>query len=550
MKNHYPYIVKSCDKSVSHNLCYVVRDKNDPNYGGVENASQLVEVVHSLGAFCNFASSYFCEESIYYKNPELLADIENIVRFVQNVQRPNKTVDYLETNFFTPPSFEIHAYIHVYRMFKLYRTEVEEATFRVIEEGLADMAEGLYNGGFHTPNHRWVESAGLLAAYNELGWPKLKDKAMLYLAEGIDIDEFGEFTERSPGIYNAVNDNALLMVAEEAQMPELYNAIKLNMELLFSYLEPDGSIFTQNSTRQDKGEGSTNGSFFPANYYHIYLWAALIFGDNRYAGFADAIFRQGVEEGRSIPGVLWLYMLKPELKEFNPPLEAYTEDYEKFYPGSNIFRKKSGKHSVSLIANNPNFLFVQQGNLKLYMRVCSSFFAVAQFVAGKVEQTAEGYRMTYTGNADYRWPFETPPPTSDWHQMDHDKRKRVNITSLTYTIDFVMLPDGVSVKVHTDGCDRVPFKMEFAVSPNCTVSGKCFTLAGTAGNHIAVSEGDVKIISGMDTIKISDSFCKHIYHAGMRGSIPKSRNDFTIYFTDFTPVDRMVNITCSSTLID
>ena len=54
------------------------------------------------------------------------------------------------------------------------------------------------------------------------------DKVRTYLSEGIDCDEYGGFTERSVGVYNPVNVNSMLVLAEEGNMPEQPN-MRLNL---------------------------------------------------------------------------------------------------------------------------------------------------------------------------------------------------------------------------------------------------------------------------------------------------------------------------------
>ena len=88
-------------------------------------------------------------------------------------------------------------------------------------KALALLAKGCLNGGFHTPNHRWVECAALLMCHNIFGWKELREKVDGYLSEGIDCDEYGEFTERSMGCYNPINVNSMLVMAEEGNLPQL-----------------------------------------------------------------------------------------------------------------------------------------------------------------------------------------------------------------------------------------------------------------------------------------------------------------------------------------
>lgn len=545
MKKHYKEVIKACDRAVGNHLAMTITNKADVHYGGVRSAAEgYVTPGASIGCMLTYTPAYYNGESAYYKSPELFSAMERSLGYTENIQRENGTFDLLVSNFYSAPDtgFIMHTLGRIYRIMDVHAAEEGELKLKDRLLGIIQKAgEGLRDGGFHTPNHRWVEAAGLSIAYNITKDESFREMALMYLAEGIDIDENGEFTERSPGIYNAVNDNAMLILAEELDMPELAGHAAANLEMMFSYFEPDGSVFTQNSVRVDKGEGMPGKAFYPTNYYHIYLKAAVMTGNPRFAKMADLIYESAYKSAAGVPGNLWLYMTTEELQEYEPELEAIPDDIEIFYKPSRIVRKKKGDFCVTLLGGSPNFLFVQKGRLRCYARMCSSFFAVAQFEAEEIIKTDDGYSMEFTAHADYRWPFETPPSTSVWDDMDHSKRKRVSKLSLTYTVDFILNEDGVDMKISTKGCDRVPFKIEFCFTGGCSVEGDGFFIDGTAGNSI-ITKGAVTASLGTDAITVGPGFAEHKYASAMRGSVPQSKGDFTVYFTDFTNVDKEIGI--------
>ncbi len=547
MKKFYLQIVEANDRGYESSLSHIVRNPRSRYNNGRADNCLLVEPNCHIGTMHSAAVLYCCPESRHYRDKSLLPVCNSACEYIISKAHGDGTTDFRATNFFTPATFELHAVIRAYKVFAKYggTSPEEEETLDWIEKLLEKLALGCLNGGFHTPNHRWVESAALLGCYNILGWPELKEKAEKYLAEGIDIDEDGEFTERSPGMYNGVNDNALLMMAEEGNLPELYPHVKKNMDLLFDYIEPDGTIFTQNSRRKDKGEGAASGKFYPGHsYYHIYLWAGYLFNDKRYLIFAEQIFEDSVYSGRGIPGPLWLYMLMPELKEFEPDLSGVEvpTTYSAFYPGSDIYRRRDDFWSYSIIAQNPNFMFFKCGDIQMYLRICASFFAVAQFMPKRLEKTDTGYKMFFHSHGEYRLPLQHPT-SSVWSEMDHSKRGIVHPCDLDFTVEFTDLPDGVRLHITTSGTEEVPFKLEYVISPNCRVETDDVVTEATAGNQITVKRGEIRLEhpAGPE-ITIDSAFASHLYHSSMRGSVPQSKDAFTIYSTDDSPIDRTVEI--------
>ena len=152
----------------------------------------------------------------------------------------------------------------------------------VISRFLNKAADGIIQGGFHTPNHRWVISAAMASLARLIERPECLDYMKLFLNEGIDCDAEGEFTERSAGVYNIVCDKSLFVLANERYMPELYGHITRNLNMVMQYFEPDGHINTMNSTRQDKGMSPEADI-----YYDCFLAMALKTRDAGFAYMAD-----------------------------------------------------------------------------------------------------------------------------------------------------------------------------------------------------------------------------------------------------------------------
>ena len=116
--------------------------------------------------------------------------------------------------------------------------------------------EMIRTGGFHTPNHRWGITAALMQGaglFPDLA-PELMARAGQYPGGGHRRKRGRRVRERSTGNYNAVVNNAMMAMYEESGDPDYLGYVARNLHMMLTYIDPDGTIFTQNSTRQDQGK--------------------------------------------------------------------------------------------------------------------------------------------------------------------------------------------------------------------------------------------------------------------------------------------------------
>ena len=545
MKTHYPRIVKAADQSIPLTLAKICKDPENLYCGSSDAMNYLIEPGHGCGLIQQASCVYSCKDSRYYRNKEMLSVIEDACDMLMRASHPDGTIDFLATNFYTPATFEIQTLCRSYRVFVRYMTGIpeEKRAEEKLRKLIDHLANGCLNGGFHTPNHRWVETGALLMAYNIIGNPEFKRKAERYIMEGIDCDEYGEFSERSMGCYNQVNVNSMVIMAEENDMPELYEYVFRNMDLTFKYLESDGSLFTKNSRRQDVDIEK----YFPNySWYQLYLDVGKKFNNPLFLKYADQIFESSVTGGRGVPGGLWQYLMDPELQTFEPDLrnvEIPTE-YHAYYPNSNILRVRKGNFSYTLLSGKPELMYVKFGNKEMFLRMCSSFFAVAQFAPEKLEKTETGYRMTFRGHGEYKGQFSEKPATSNWYQMDHSLRPVIHSCDLDYTLDVTDLEDGVKLTLRVDNTPRVPFKLEFVIPENTRFETEQVIFDTSKGGTITVKSGKARLedVATGSEVTIDGLFAEHMYHYNMRGSVPQNANSFTLYATDFSPVEREITL--------
>ena len=168
-------------------------------------------------------------------------------------------------------------------------TQKEEIVFELLMRFIRGSADGMVAGGFHTPNHRWVMASALSMCYELTGRQDCLNKMDLLLNEGIDQDEDGEFTEHSGGVYNIICDRAFIILGFVSRKSGFYDIVQKNLHMVFRYIEPDLTINTLNSSRQDAG---TSPDW--RKYYDLYLFMALQTGDPEFRFVADCMLEQSL----------------------------------------------------------------------------------------------------------------------------------------------------------------------------------------------------------------------------------------------------------------
>jgi hypothetical protein len=260
-----------------------------------------------------------------------------------------------------------------------------------------------------------------------------------------------------------------------------------------------------------------------------------------YAWMADAIFQGCIKRG-SVPNNLALFMLNPELAEYEPQLKPADENYSAFFPDSGIYRFRKENMVLTLLKNNSEFIFFQVDELLCSMKISASFFAVAQFRGENLEKDGEDFVMKFHASGGYWLPLDPPPDSPFWKDMDHSKREIAKKLDLEIEVRITPRDEGADVHISTKGCDRVPIKVELSFSPGGVVQGDSFAAEAAAGSHLTVRSGMVKVLQGKSGISVGPAFAAHYYDDDMRGSEPPSAGRFTLYFTDFTNIDRIVSI--------
>jgi hypothetical protein len=520
-------------------------DKESQNYGDYimqpkgysEPGALLMPIMHFVGM-------YYHENSPYYKNVDLLTRSSLLMNILLNNIHDDGTIDLKETNFHdaTAVAFLITPMAHTYRVIKKLgegsdlENEIRDKMMKFFEKG----AEGMRNGGFHTPNHRWVMAAALSIVSNILENPIYKDEAMKYLNEGIDCDEEGEYLERSTAIYDITVNESLIVIAHELDMLELLEHVARNIKKNFAYLEPDGTICTLNSRRQDN-----TMKYYPLRHYLNVLFLAHHYKDGFFAGMAEYLLTQMEKKKYELPNYLFTggkedvhtpliqYLLDDSLADDISSAELVWDGHW-YYPINGVVRKRDGNVSLTLIRDREVFLKYQNGSNTLTAKIASCFFGQGYFVPTTLEKTEYGYKMTASTEQGYYKPLNEKIGIKEFYDI-RQKREKVHVQKHDTVVDIVLDGNDIKVKVGIDGAENVPIKIELMLSAGGRLETEDIIINGDAGNNLILKNGGAAYTLDRNVINIKNGVAAHWNAGNMRGTRPASSDHLTIYMTGFTP---------------
>ncbi len=543
-----------------------VKDENSSIYGLTAHFDMIYDSSIEASYMSNCLMGYCCKDSRHYRDKSLLPLVSKSISGLRKKLNEDGTNTMFQSNFRTGDQFALEGNSAILIM--MYKTLSDDPDEKDIFNQMCDMVEdfarGCLNSGFHTPNHRWIEACALLMAHYVLTkagktryTDQMLEKANKYLAEGVDCDEYGEWSERSAGMYNAHCDKVFLNIYKITKDKQYLDCVCRNLRLMTHYINDDYSIFTQNSRRKDKGERGTiqtfskGRTFYADLYVPYYAIAGCLSKDNALSSIAVDIFEHSRLNGRNAIIELFYYVLYPELLdwEFEYVKGAIPKTFEHYLPKSNIFRKKTNLATYSFLANNPSFFQLQADGLRMQMRLCSSFFAIAQFVPTTMEKTENGYKMTMVAHADYKLPLDNPDgiTTKNYWSIDYSKRKSIQDQDFKMSVELVFKDeDEFDVSFSLEGCDKVPTKVEIFLNEglHCEIGDAVLTTS--EGGNILSRGSSARIESEQGTLMdISGLFCRHLYYLGMRGSLNPIEGAFCLCATDFAPIERTIHFKLS-----
>lgn len=408
-------------------------------------------------------ASYCCTTSKYYQSAELLVPMQKLSQHLVHAQTPDGTINV--GNLESPPdtAFIVEIVSPGVSVLQKDNTAALSGLKNQLKSFLQKAGNALVTGGVHTPNHRWVISAAL-AKINAL-YPNPKYVARIddWLAEGIYINQDGNYPERSR-IYSYVENTAFVTVGSLLNRPALFEPVRRNLDATYYYMEPNGDLITNDSRRQDQYnwiQPDVNTPTNMLNYYSLYRYMAIRDQNKHYAAIVAMMEQMKGFEERVLNRELIHFLEEPLLQKDLPAPAPLPVQYEKLFAQSHLLRIRRNNTTTTFFggndqpliigsgrSNSPDFFGFRKGNALLkYMRFSAGFFSMGYFHSDGLKKVGDKYVLHQKLEAAYYQPLPKNLRKKDgdyllsestdgrfWNKMDFTKRPVSNVKTLETTI--------------------------------------------------------------------------------------------------------------------
>jgi hypothetical protein len=528
-------LIQLNDEQVPKILQLQNRDKTSKHFGGVCDNWKIYNPHSSAGLIKTLSVSYSSEKSKYYRDDSLIEPMILASKYLLKIQHNDGTIDLLSTNFHSTPdtAFIVEPIWLSYQLMKQDKNAIQ--LLDLLKQFMLKAGEAFVVGGIHTPNHRWVVSMALAMLNHTFPDERYKNRISEWLREGVDMDEDGQYEEKSTYIYTPLTNRCLMNIAMYDNRPELWEYVDKNLEMMMYYVHPNGEVETGASGRQDQFQAG-----FMEHYYLPYKMAATR-GKRKPEFWAMVNLIE-----KTVPEKLLTYlpyfMINPWITTDFYKSEGGTvpDNYVREFRGSNLVRIRRGNIDATILGNNPTFLTVSKGNAVLAsVRLASSFFGRGQFSSKIIEKSGDSFILKWEFHWGYFQPLpENQKPNYDIPFDEDRKRRSQSERQSLQTQITVTEKDGIfELGFELDGTENVPLAIEFAFRKGGKLTG--VEILDESGAYLF--KGDLaKYNFENDVIEFGPGLAEHEWTA-IRGGLPKSAGD-CVYITGFTPFKHQIKI--------
>ncbi len=513
------------NRGVESLLRQQIMDPGSRWMGAVLNGYGIPVVSAMCGMLEAYSAALMHPQSAFYRSSEIFERMKvTAAQLMKNLSAEGNFSNY-DTNFNSPADTAFGVRAAAVALLLAKRTGNREV-FELVRPVVERMAGGLAVGGIHTPNHRWVLSAALAQVNECIPKEAYARRIDQWLAEGIDIDEDGQYTERSTGGYNPIINSALIAIAEKRKRPDLFDAVAANLEALLYLMQPNGEVVTDFSRRQDQFTiVKPVGNYFSLHYM------ALRQGNRAWGKLAEMYRPEALSLSTAM---VYPEFLKPIA---TGPLPA---DYRRDFQHNRLTRVRRGNHAATFFYNGSTRVMnlVKGEAVVTTVRFISAFFGKGQFRSEKYRR--EGGRIDAWQNLEgpYYQPF-TPPRKIDSEMWDSTQKQRPRSEVCLYEqgVSFEEAEGGYNLTVHAKGTADVPVTIEIAFRPGGELTG--VKPVPNAPDSYLIAGEEARYRVGRDVIKVSPGRSEHWWTREMRYIEPKLPGP-TLYLTGFAPFEHTV----------
>jgi hypothetical protein len=536
----YPKLLPHLDAQIESLLPNQITGETHPDRGGFVNASDGMPGGSHFGCVQALGFGWLCEGSRYYGDPDIHRRLLLAAAFARHIRRPSGRFDLITTNWDCGPytAFGVQAVSPMVSAARRSPLPGSEEINQQWGEIIQTTVPGMVSGGFHTPNHRWVLVSALAQALSLFPDLDALPTIEAYLAETIDINPDGEYTERSTAVYNAICNRSLRLAAECLDRPELLDPVRQNLDASYHLLHEDGSVVTSLSNRQDRGK-----TVVPVGMIDTYYALARIDGNEFYASVADWL---STFARAAVPWSLEPFVTHPEWRHDDLSRSPLPESYERVMPASGVWRVRRHSRSATAAIGITTPFSVRHGDIDVGVKICAAYFGIAQFRADRIAKTEDNIRLEFDGKGrrhdgpTYAHPVGRAVSMEDYRDVMTEREFTV-MEPLQMALEIAEVDDGFDLRlVTTEPFDNIPLEILFAFSPGGTLHADSLIAEGATGHTAFLRSGYAIYHKGSDAISVGPGASDHRMR-DMRNSEPEP-TAFRLLTTFVTPVDHTIQI--------
>lgn len=543
----YKAIMEAAESFVRNALTVQVLDDSDPDYGGFRCPDLLVcEVWAAVNTFTTMTVLFFNPDSRYYRSSELFRKMKLALNFIIRSQYEDGTIDVHfsgEMRAASNVAFVMHSLVKAYKLF--HREATDGETLGLVESFLRKGANALKSRPVFSANHRWVAASALVDFDKLFLDHSAVAKAEDYLADSIDINHDGLYSERSP-TYGMVSNAMLLNIAKKLNKPYLIEHVRRNLNFSLYNFCSNGEVVTQYSLKPESETGMPQG-------YGVWKEMSIIDHNGYYASAADMvldIYLQNMRDGYvhqyiNIPdrnfgkeggsrffvtsSIGELLLVEDEFNNSAVQRLPLPGKYKRVFPDSNIVRIKDGKINTTIMGNNNILLSVHNGEAVIdSFRIKYTYYGHRDFLPKKLEVAARSYILR-----DWFNQWQAVPSPERFGPIDVD---------LNILTEYTPVENGIDINVSATGQKGVPIQLEFGVRKRGTLIANNKEYDLSTSEMVYLNGGDAIVKAGDDRLIIRGGLVQHRILCPDDGYTPNCCCTTRLMVTPLTPFQGKIQL--------